>query len=219
MVAAALFTLAFSAARTGCAHPAPEPQKEQSAMQSPITLQSKMEAGPDAIEISYRVTNGSAEPILLLDQLWNKQAKGFDPNWAYVEIRGSKALIKRVMETKPKGLAMDFPPVPYGRLIAPGATLEGKFAVPLPLTAANPYTYYVTPKAAPQPVQLTGLGFMLAWTTPPPEPVHPSMAKIEHDGMVLQPFTYYYLEGKQRFLTSEPKEIALPGVALVAPAP
>ncbi len=187
-------------------------------MQSPVAMQSNIEVGPDAIEISYAVTNGSNEPILLLDQLWNKKSKGFDPNWAFVEIRGGKALIKRIMETKPKGLAIEFPPVPYGRLIAPGTTLEGRFRVPLPLTAANPYTFYVMPKATPQPVQLTGLGFMLAWTTPPPEPVHPSMTRIEHDGMVLQPFTYYYLEGKQRFMTSEPKELSVPGVTMVPPA-
>lgn len=186
-------------------------------MQSPVTMQAKIEAGTDALEISYRVTNGSSEPILILDQFWSKKAKGFDPDWAFVEIRGSKALVKRVMETKPKGLAIDFPPVPYGRSLAPGAQLEGKFRVALPLTAVNPYTFYVSPKAAPQPVDLTGVGFMLAWTTVPPEPLHPSMTRIEHEGMVLQPFTYYFLEGKQRFLTSEPKELSIKGVAMVPP--
>ena len=184
-------------------------------MQSPIQMRTQLEVTPEAMQISYVVRNESTEPILLLDTHWNRKAKAFDPDWALVEIRGSKALIKRIMETKPKGLMIEHPPVPYGREVAPGASLEGKFSVPFPLTAFNPYDFYVMPGATAREVDVTDIGFMLAWTTVPPEPVDRSMAKLVRDGITLQPFTYYFLDGKQRFLTSEPVKVQVKGIVKV----
>lgn len=187
-------------------------------MQSPIQMQATLELKPEALEISYVVKNESSETVLLLDQLWNRKMKGFDPSWAFVEIRGSKALVKRIMETKPVGLVAERPPVPYGRMLEPGSSLEGKISLPVPMAASNPYAFYVTPDLVDQEVDLTDVGFMVAWTTVPPEPLDPSMRRVEREGMVLQPFTYYYLEGKQRFLTSEPQKMKLKGIAKVPPA-
>lgn len=129
-----------------CGNTDAKPQEELTVMQSPIQMQADIQATPEALEVSYVVKNESSEPVLLLDTLWTRQAKGYDPNWAFVEIRGSKALVKRIMETKPKGLAIDRPPVPFGRLLEPGATLDGKFKLPLPLAASNPYDATSCPK-------------------------------------------------------------------------
>lgn len=187
-------------------------------MQSPIQMQAQFEVTPEEIQVAYVVKNESTEPIMLLDTHWNRKAKAFDPNWALVEIRGSKALLKRIMETKPKGLMIEHPPAPYGRELAPGDSLEGKFTVPLPLVAFNPYDFYVMPDATSQEVDITDVGFMMAWTTVPPEPLDRSMRKIVRDGMTLQPFSYYFLEGKQRFLMSEPVKLQAKGIVKIPPS-
>lgn len=186
-------------------------------MQSPISMETKIEATDDALTVSYTVRNGSNEAILILDRLWNRKIKDFDPNWAFVEIRGSKALVKRVMEQKPRGLIVERPPVPYGRELAPGAELTGEFTLPLPLKADGSYDAYVMPNAVEQQVDLTDVGFMLAWTIKPAEPVPPSMRLVKRGEETLQPFAYHILDGQQRFLTSAPQTVQIKGIAKAPP--
>jgi hypothetical protein len=202
---------------SGCARKGVVAQEEQIPMQSPIKLKAEIQVQAEAIEVTYTVANESSEPVIILDRFFDRRKKSFDANWAYVEIRGGKALIKRAMERKPDTLPIEHPQTPYGRELKPGESLEASFSVPVPLEATNPYLFYSTPNAVTEEVQLTDIGFLLAWTAVPPEPLHPSMRKIEHDGETLQPFSYYYLDGKQRFLMAEPVTATIKGLVKVAP--
>jgi hypothetical protein len=186
-------------------------------VQSPIRMEAEFEVAGQILNVSYKVMNGSSEAILVLDRMWDKKAKAFNPNWAYVEIRGNRALVKRVMEAKPLKMVVEHPPVPYGREVKPGERLEGKFALTLPLAAVGAYDFFLKPNAVVEEVEVTELGFMLAWTTKPSEPLHPSMQKVTRDGEELQPFTYVILEPKQRFVTSEPRKIQFKGLAKRVP--
>ena len=186
-------------------------------VQSPIRMEAEFEVADQSLNISYTVKNGSSEAILVLDRMWDKKAKAFNPNWAYVEIRGSRALVKRVMEAKPLKMVVEHPPVPYGREVKPGERLEGKFALTLPLAAVGAYDFFLKPNAVVEEVTITELGFMLAWTTTPSEPLHPSMQRVVRDGEELQPFAYAILEPAQRFVTSEPRKIQFKGLAKHTP--
>lgn len=182
-------------------------------MQSPIRMQVEFVAEADKLKVSYTVENGSSEPVMVLDRMWDKKAKAFNPDWAYVEIRNGRALVKRVMEAKPLKMVVEHPPTPYGRELKPGERLQDNFALSLPLTAFGAYDFFVKPNATLEEVELNEIGFMLAWTTPPKEPLPPSMKKVERNGEVVQPFTYYVLENEQRYVTSEPRKIRLAGRA------
>jgi|GEM_PF-3177054 len=190
-------------------------EQENKHVQSPVVMQAEILAADDGVKISYVVHNHSETPILVLDRLWNRKMKSFDPNWAFVEIRGSKALIKRVMEPKPQGLIVERPPVPYGREVAPGEKAEGSFTLPVPLRADGSYDAYVMPNAVEQEVEVTDIGFMLAWTTKPKEILSPAMRLVKNGEETLQPFQYHVLDGAQRFLTSSPATVRIKGIAKI----
>jgi hypothetical protein len=202
---------------TGIACPQAREPKEVAKVKSPIQMEVKFQADEQSLKVSYTVINGSSEPVLVLDRMWDRKAKALNPNWAYVDVRGNRALIKRVMDPKPLKMVVEHPRVPYGRKVLPGERLKGEFALSLPLTAFGQYDFFLKPNAVLEDVELVEVGFMLAWTTVPAEPLPPQMQKVEIAGEELQPISYHVLEGAQRFLTSEPQKVKVAGKAKTVP--
>ena len=65
-----------------------------------------------SLSVEYTFENPTDHPILVFDRLWDMHTNALHPNWAYVEIRGTRAAIKRDLDRMPEGLLHENPPVP-----------------------------------------------------------------------------------------------------------
>jgi hypothetical protein len=91
------------------------------------------------LKAQYSVVNNTSSPIVVFDRMRNLRTGEPDPNWAFVDIVGSLAVLKRAMEPSDVPLMMENIPVPYAREIPPGGTAAGSFQLVAPLRQSDPY--------------------------------------------------------------------------------
>ena len=172
-------------------------------MTGEVVMQAKIEAGPGGVTIAYSLTNTGAAPILVFDRMWDSQAQALDPNWAYVEIRSGRALVKRMMENPPPGLHVSEPKVPYGREIAPGAKAEGVITLSAPLTERGAYDSFTHRSKQFADTRVTAIGFALGYAGKPTN-LPPAFKPVELNGEKLLLLNRPLVASLQRTATSEP---------------
>jgi hypothetical protein len=114
------------------------------------------------LKVEYTLTNGSAEPILVFDRIWDLEAERLNRDWALVRFEGGTAVVSRTQVSVPARAIVEQPPTPYGRVIAAGAKASGSFVLPLPLKEQGPYDKLLK-KSAARTAKLDGLQLKLAW--------------------------------------------------------
>lgn len=180
-------------------------------MQVDVRLKVNIEPTPDSLNISYEFLNTQEQPVLVFDRMWDRQKQALDPDWAHVEIRGTKALVSRAAFKKPEGLHFDNPPVPYGREVAAGKTLVGKFSIKLPLEEKFTFYNFVRQSGEWVDLPVTEVAFALAWC-PKPVALPPGIKPVdvgEDKGMLLLP--YESTISKQKLLISQPLRVSITG--------
>ena len=178
-------------------------------MNGEAALETKIEAGATGVSVRYSLTNTGAEPILVFDRMWDNEKGALDPNWAYVEIRGSRALVKRLMENPPAGLRVSEPKVPYGREIAPGAKAEGAVTLPAPLTERGAYDAFTHTSRQFADARVTAVGFALGYA-PKPKNLPPVFKPVELNGEKLLLLDRAMVGSIQKTATSEPSKQSVP---------
>lgn len=201
--------LALSLQSANCGEAKPAPQKEGTAMQVDVLLKVDIQPKPDSLEISYEFVNPKDQPVLVFDRMWNRAKKAIDPEWANVEIRGTKALISRSLSKKPVDLSFDNPPVPYGREVAPGKSVSGKFSVALPLEERFGFYNFVRQTGEWKEIPVTEVAFALGWALKP-QTLPPAVKPVdvgEDKGLLLLP--YEMLEPIEKLVISQPLRLAV----------
>ena len=172
-------------------------------------LETKIEVGAAGVNIRYTLANTGSEPMLVFDRMWDNEKGALDPNWAYVEIRGGRALVKRMMEAPPAGLRVSEPKVPYGREIAPGAKAEGTVSLPAPLTERGAYDSFTHASKEFADTQVSAVGFALGYAAKPKN--LPSAFKpVELNGEKLLLLDRAMVSSIQKAASSEPTTQSVP---------
>lgn len=91
------------------------------------------------LKVQYSVVNKTNSPIVVFDRMRNLRTGEPDPNWAFVDIIGRTAVLKRAMEPTGGPVMMENIPEPYAREILPGETATGSFQLAVPLRQSDPY--------------------------------------------------------------------------------
>ncbi|MEP7363804.1 MAG: hypothetical protein ABI972_11160 [Acidobacteriota bacterium] len=172
-------------------------------MNGDAVLETKIEAGAAGVSIRYSLTNSSSEPILVFDRMWDNEKGALDPNWAYVEIRGGRALVKRMMENPPDGLRVSEPKVPYGREVAAGAKAEGIVSLPVPLTERGAYDSFTHASKKFTDTQVSAVGFALGYATKPKN-LPPAFKPVELNGERLLLLDRAMVASIQKVAASDP---------------
>ena len=204
-----LSLLLLSLQSGNCGEAKPIPRKEGNAMQVDVRMKVNIQPKPDSLEISYEFLNPKDQPVLIFDRMWDREKKALDPEWANVEIRGTKALISRSLSKKPDGLHFDNPPVPYGREVAPPKTLRGKFTVPLPLEERFGFYNFIRQTGEWKEIPVTEVAFALGWAMKP-QAFPPAVKPVdvgEDKGLLLLP--YEMLEPIEKLMISQPLRVTL----------
>lgn len=119
------------------------------------------------LECSYVVFNRGSSPIFIFDKLYNMIAEALDPNWAYVSCDGDVLRLARKLIPTPYGLHVELPPVPYGRVVLPGARMADTFRLNQPFREQGPYDEYLR-KTSPRRVPTHWCVLELGWSVVPP---------------------------------------------------
>lgn len=194
---------------SNCGETGAVPQEEVKAMQGAVRLNATIQPKPDSLEISYEFINSTDQAVLVFDRMWDRAKKAIDPEWADVEIRGTKALISRSLSKKPEGLFFDNPPVPYGREVAPGKSLSGKFSVKLPLEERFGFYNFIRQTGEWKEIPVTEVAFALGWTLKP-QSLPPGVKPVdvgEDKGLLLLP--YEMLEPIEKLVISQPLRVTV----------
>jgi len=176
-------------------------------MQTDIRLETRIEQSADSLAVSYSLLNSTPKPLLLFDRMWDRKTGALNPNWAYVEIRGGRALIKRIMEPVPDSLDVNNPERPHAREIAPGAKAEGKFVLSLPLTERGAYDQFTHASKEFDETAVTAAGFVLGWAEKP-DNLSPAYKPVELNGEKLLLLSDGLIASIQRTATGEPAHIS-----------
>jgi hypothetical protein len=155
--------------------------KEKNRMQHELRVSVRVQSAGDRLEIEYWFENPSAQPVLVFDRMWNMQANGLEPNWAYVEVHDGRAEVRRLMEQLPQGLRHESPTVPYGREIGPMARGSGKFSLALPLKQHGEYDAFRYQGAHFQPTPVHEVTFSMGWCLKPGQ-LPPGIQSVEMQG-------------------------------------
>lgn len=181
--------------------------KQEDAMSELPVVRLQVRKQNTQLELSYEVKNRNPfRSIWIFDRLYDRDKHRLNPNWAYVENKNSTALVTRQLELLPRGLAFEFPEVPYVREIAPGASASGTFTLPLPLKEDNPYLH-ITHRGETQAVALSEIIFQLGWCDQLPPRVKP----ITLEGEVLYLFPYGAAAQLQKLVQSAPVSVHITG--------
>ena len=172
-------------------------------MNGDAVLETKIEAGASGVSIRYSLTNTGAEPVLVFDRMWDNEKGALDPNWAYVEVRNGRALVKRLMENPPAGLRVSEPKVPYGRELAPGAKAEGTVSLPLPLTERGAYDSFTHTSKQFADSQVSAIGFAVGYAVKPKN-LPPAFKPVELNGEKLLLLDRALVASIQKAAASEP---------------
>jgi len=214
IVVSLLTALLLGSPVAACSKPQIAKPREKPSMQSPVRLSAKFEFGPDTFQVEYTFENASNQTVLLFDRMWDFQTNAMNANWAYVEIRDGKALVKRALEIKPDTLMVEKPPVPYGREVLPGASLSGSFALPLPLKENQAYGTKLKPNGQATPVRIQQIAFAVGWGVKP-DNLPPGIKPVDvgaDQGLLLLP--YGSAKQIQRLLMATPMNTNLEGIAI-----
>ena len=98
---------------------------------------------------SYTIQNAGAARVLVFDRLYQTDPTGFrtvDPDlvFRWLENDGLYRIAKMVPAI-PKGQKFEVPEVPYARILEPGAAIDGRVLVPVPLDQSLPYDVVAGP--------------------------------------------------------------------------
>jgi hypothetical protein len=186
-----------------CAPAQRKASKEKKPMNGDAVLETRIEVSAAGVNIRYSLTNAGAEPVLVFDRMWDNEKGALDPNWAYVEIRGGRALVKRMMENPPPGLRVSEPKVPYGRELAPGAKAEGSLSLPAPLTERGAYDNFTHPSKQFADAQVSAVGFALGYAAKPKN-LPPAFKPVELNGEKLLLLDRALVASIQKTAASEP---------------
>ena len=170
-------------------------------------VQLKLALTADSASIQYEVRNTLSQPIYVFDRLYDMQAKKLSPDWSYIAIEGQKAIVSRQVWSLPQGLRHDSPEVPYGRLLAPNASLTGKFSLSLPLVERDPYYGLVHAGAKPAQSDVSSLVLRFGWGLAS-ELRAGSPVELEGEKLVLFPFQEAL--AKQHLAESEAVQVRIP---------
>lgn len=92
---------------------------------------------------SYRVANGGSAAVVVFDRLYHTLRSGsrsVDHDLAWRRFgQGSVLVIEKLVPPLPADLDVEFPEIPYGRLLEPGHVLDGRAVLPVPVTILQPY--------------------------------------------------------------------------------
>lgn len=99
--------------------------------------------GPESIAVLYRLDNDRASPVEVFDVLLRIAPSGAsdpDPDLAYVVPEGAEgAAIGKYLVAEPEDQDVEAPEVVLARRLGPGASLQGRMRLPLPLRLHHPY--------------------------------------------------------------------------------
>lgn len=99
--------------------------------------------GTGALAVLYRLDNDRATPVEVFDVLLRVARSGVsepDPDLAYVVPEGPEgAAIGKYLLAEPEDRDIESPEVVLARRLAPGAALQGRMRLPLPLRLHHPY--------------------------------------------------------------------------------
>jgi hypothetical protein len=113
--------------------------------------------------ISYEVTNNSAHPIVLWDQMVHSDAEGehLDPGGAYVfqEDRDVVRVVRAQLEL-PKDFDVFKKEVPNVRIAAPNSSVHGEIKFTAPLYENSPF---YGPPASWHPMPFIRIDLMIGW--------------------------------------------------------
>jgi hypothetical protein len=175
----------------------------------PVAIELKQSTAGGQLKIEYSVTNRSGKPIFIFDRLWSAHAHTIDANWAYVQIIGKTAIIRRLMETMPPGVHMETPPEPYGREIAPKATATGVFKIQLPISEWGPFDRMLG-RTPGETVSIDKIALEIGWC--PKNELElglNELSPVKSGAEILWPFSYGQLKGVQRTVKSAPSPAKL----------
>lgn len=101
----------------------------------------------ERLEVRYRVSNRRDQAVAVLNQIPSvgiDEAPEYDPNDVYVDLNDGVLQFTKGALPIPPGLFPNFPLKPDAVMLAPGASLEETFVVPIPVKVRNPYVRAMT---------------------------------------------------------------------------
>ena len=116
-----------------------------------IHLEAELRADNRRLYVEYTVENRGAADIVVLDHMYRTRRSGervLDPRKLYVVLEADgTAHLTRSMIPIPPGLKVEYPEVPYGRILKPGESVRQTAIAALPLRPSHPYDDVVPPRA------------------------------------------------------------------------
>jgi hypothetical protein len=167
------------------------------------------------LKIRYSVVNKTDAPVVVFDRMRNLRTGEPDPNWAFVDIAGHTAVLKRAMEPTGGPVMMENIPEPYAREIVPGGTVAGSFTLPTPLNQSDPYGKI--PKGTLlRKVEVDKMEMWVGWCPKAKLKAASREATKIGDDLVWIP-SYLDIELVQKIAKSAPSNIRLPARAATTP--
>jgi hypothetical protein len=161
--------------------------------------------------VEYEIRNVLDQPIYVFDRLYDMRSEKLSGDWAYRAVEGSTAVIARQVWPLPGSLQHENPETPYGRLVAPHATVTGQFSVPLPLTEHDPYYLIVHGRARPVQVSIDSLVFRAGWA---PASKLRAGSEVQLGGERLTLFPFQEALTRQELTDSNPATVNLSATVL-----
>lgn len=170
-------TLAALLVASGCADTQEEPVEptSQQAPRPDVTFDVDVSPGPDAIAVSWSLTNTGDAPLLVVDG--PPRASGasvvYDPGTTYVVGEGDGTVqVAQRLFALPETDQASFAQLPRAGAteLAPGATLEREPEVPVPLARLSPWGDDLGSGPIELPAPVTSVQFCLGVLAGEPQP-------------------------------------------------
>lgn len=180
---------------------------------TPVRIEFKPKMIGENLQVTYTLVNRSSETVFVFDRMWDLDKDRLDINWSYVEFSGKKAILKRALEPKPAGLAMEELPEPYGRELRPGKRATGSFQVALPLKQSGAYDFTTQPKLD-RTVDIEDLELHIGWCRKKEFGTYASsVAPVKEGSEMLWPFSFHNIEEVQKIAKSPTIHMRLRGLS------
>jgi hypothetical protein len=162
-----------------------------------VAIECRVEkSGPQTLRVQYRLQN-AGPPIFVLDQILNKAdgRRGPDPQRVYTfVVDGDQLVLLKGLVPLPEGVQVEFPDVPYGRLVEANASLTGAFELPTVVPYDNPYDFDARKEIVVIKRALLRVGFV------PADAVASRAQPVQAAQGTFYRFRYHDLVGLQRFV-------------------